>query len=148
MQYQGQQNEIEMSIPNGKLTDDNIEDLTRRFEAEYEGRYSPTARVPQAPLEILSLRSTIKCIVEKYDRATTTESGANPTEAAVKSPRKVYLDEERGQIEVPVYNGTELQPGNELEGPVIIDMPDTSIVAHENQSVSVNKYSDFKIEVN
>lgn len=147
VQYQGQLNEIEMTIPSGDLDQSDIEDFIRRFETKYEQRYSATARLPQAELEIVTLRSDAEGLVDKFDRSTDPMGSSDPPKEAKKQSRQVYLDKEPSQVDVSVYNGMELHPGNELEGPVIIDMPDTGIVAQDKQSVLVNEYNDFEIKL-
>jgi len=147
MQYQGQLHELEVSVPSGDLTAADVDDVVERFVRQYEQRYSSTARLPGAELEVVTVRSEPQGIVEKFERSVAELGGATPPEAARKPSRDVFVGGERGQIDVPVYDGTELRPGNRLDGPAVIDMPDTGIVVHEGQGVAVNRYGDFELEL-
>ncbi|WP_227134718.1 hydantoinase/oxoprolinase family protein [Halorubellus salinus] len=147
MQFQGQLHDLEISVPGGELTDDVMEDVVARFEEQYEQRYSATARLPAAELEIVTIRSEPQGVVEKFERAKTPLGDADPPESARKPSRDVFVGGDRGTIEVDVYDGTALQPGNELAGPSVIDMPDTGIVVQDAQRVSVNEYHDFELKL-
>jgi len=147
MRYQGQLNELEVRLPPGNLSEDDIDQLISRFETQYEQRYSPTARLPEAKLEIVTVRSEPRGVVESYERATQDLEASEPPSSAKKHVRDVYMDDERGSTEVPIYDGMELLPGNELPGPVVIDMPNTGIVVKDEQSAFVNEHADIELNL-
>lgn len=145
MRYEGQVHELNVEVPDGKLDEEAIDELKKRFEAQYEQRYSPAARLPEARPEIVTVRSEPVGRVDKFERQTVATAEPSPPSVAEKGMRDVYLDDKQGSVPVPVYDGTELRAGNVLKGPVIADLNNTSIVAHEGQRVSVNEYHDYEI---
>ena len=119
-----------------------------RFESQYEERYSASARLPEARVEIVTLRVEPIGTVPKYQRrAVDTSHDSEPLAAAEKPSREVYLSEDRPEVSVSVYDGRELRPGNTLDGPVIVDLQNTSVVAHEGQELSVNRYNGYTIDL-
>jgi N-methylhydantoinase A len=147
MRYKGQVHDLEVSVPTGSLDDDDIAAISDRFQTQYERRYSPAARLETAVEQFVTLRLEARIGVEQFERKTTESGGTEPPTAAEKPEREVFIDETVGRVPVDVWDGTELQPGNELDGPTIIDLPNTSVVVHDGQSVSVNEYHDFRINL-
>lgn len=147
MQYEGQLNQLNISVSKAELGEGNIEQLLERFQREYSQRYSPAAQLPEARTEIVSIRLNPVGRVQKSGRVVTTEKTDTIPNRAKKPSRAVYMGEQDGTVEVDVYRGTELRPGNEIAGPTVIDLPNTSIVVHSGQTVSINEYHDFEISL-
>ncbi|MFH5801755.1 hydantoinase/oxoprolinase family protein [Haladaptatus sp. CMAA 1911] len=145
MRYEDQVHELNVAIPSGRINEDTVETIIDRFENQYEQRYSAAARLPEARPEIVSLSLEPIGRVAKFDRQSFDSESAAPDTDAELSPRSVFLSEKQPEREVTVYDGTRLRPGNTMSGPVIIDLDNTSIVAHEGQKVTVSKYNDFEI---
>lgn len=147
MRYRGQVHDLEVSVPNGSLDEEDIAAVSNRFQTQYERRYSPAARLETAVEQFVTLRLEASVGVEQFERETAAEQDKMPTDAAAKPSREVFLDEAVGHVAVDIWDGLELQPGNEVEGPAVIDMPNTSVVIHQNQTASVNEYHDFEISL-
>jgi len=45
-----------------------------------------------------------------------------------------------GYVEVPVFDGTKVQPGNLIAGPAIIEEPATTIVIYPGQEAVLDHY--------
>ena len=56
--------------------------------------------------------------------------------------RKAELGE---SVETDIYDGAQLTPGNELEGPAVVETVATSIVVHPEQRFLVDRYGNFEI---
>jgi N-methylhydantoinase A len=143
MRFEGQYHELEIPAP---ATIEDAENLAERFESEYRQRYSAAALFSEARAEIQSIRVEPVVEVETFERATlpTTDE---VDESAAKGTRDVYWPSAERTVETEVYDGTKLKPGNEIEGPTVVDMSNTAIVAQENQTVRQNRFRDFVIEV-
>lgn len=142
MRFEGQFHELEIPIP---ATVDDAQEIADRFSAEYQERYSAAAMFSEARAEIQSMRVEPVAEVEKYERATFPTTSGIP-DGARKGTRDVHWPGNNRTAETDVYDGTELQPGNVIEGPTVIDMSNTAIVVHSNQSIRQNEYRDFVIE--
>lgn len=143
MRFEGQYHELEIPAPSPI---DDAEELAERFESEYRQRYSAAALFSEARAEIQSIRVEPVVEVETFERATmpTTDE---IDDAAVKGTREVYSPSSERTVETSVYDGTKLRPGNVIEGPTVIDMSNTAIVAQADQTVRQNKVRDFVIDV-
>lgn len=142
MRFEGQYHELEIPVPSS-ISDAG--ELAERFESEYQQRYSAAALFSEARAEVQSIRVEPVAEVEKFERATMPSTDRIP-EDAEKGARDVYWPSSERTIETDVYDGVELEPGNVIEGPTVIDMSNTAIVVHEDQTVRQNKYRDFVIE--
>ena len=72
-----------------------------------------------------------------------------PASAAVtaKETRPVYFEESGGFVETSIYDRDGLGPGNELEGPAIIEQMDTTVVVHPGQTVRVDAFRNLLISI-
>jgi N-methylhydantoinase A/oxoprolinase/acetone carboxylase beta subunit len=66
--------------------------------------------------------------------------------AARKGERNAYLNE--GEFaRVPVYDAQRLKPGNELEGPAIVEKPNTTIVVYPKSRAFVDTHENLILEL-
>lgn len=142
MRYEGQKHEVEVPINDSVTTAD---DMIERYNNEYRQRYSDAATFPEGRVEIESFRVEPIVPVEKYERATEELDGRVP-ETARKGQRDVYWPSIDSREATDVYSGQDLRPGNEIQGPTVIDMPNTGIVVRDGQKVTMNEFRDFVIE--
>lgn len=147
MCYEGQVHELNVTLPSGDLDETAIESFVSRFEDQYEQRYSAAARLPEARAEIVTLWSEPTGKVATYEREENELTDETPPAEAEKPSREVYLSEKRPAIDVDVFDGTQLKPGNVIEGPAIINLNNTSMVAHLGQDVSIDKYHDSETNI-
>lgn len=101
--------------------------------------------MPEARLEIVSLRCEPTVEVRKFTRKSEAESDAVPPPQSRKPSRLVYFSRNRQPIQANIYNGRLLKSGNVIHGPAVIDLPGTSIVVDENQTVTKTKQGDYII---
>ena len=57
--------------------------------------------------------------------------GTTVPRVAPKEKRLAYFKELNGSVEIPIYLGSKLAGGNEIEGPAVIEEPLTTIVVLE-----------------
>ena len=96
------------------------------------------------PVEILTLRLDLIGIRDKPRLRTASFGDEQPT-AAQKGTRSVYFDVE--PVEVPVYDGSKLVPGNFVEGPAIIEQWGTTVVVCPGQESLIDSYGNIIIEI-
>ena len=56
------------------------------------------------------------------------EEGETPPEVAQRQPRQAYWTALGGFQETPVFDFDQLRPGNRIEGPALIEAPETTYV--------------------
>ncbi|MEF8978838.1 MAG: hydantoinase/oxoprolinase family protein [Haloarculaceae archaeon] len=134
--------DIQMSIPVdiGKLRGDiGLDEIKADFESRHDRRFGFSL---DAPLEIANLRvigkGTIQGVtIEEYDL-----DGSDPSEAKIATD-DVYFD--GSYRETPIYDRTELRPGNEFAGPAIVLEDDATIVVQPDHTATIDRYGNLEI---
>ena len=115
--------EVPWDEPKLSSTDDG-DGLMKRFEHVYTTIYPEQAMYSEVGYQILEVALTATVATPKPAVPEMTMAGQQPTSAAEKGARKVYY---RGQCkEFRVYEMDELQAGNVVNGPSIIEHPATT----------------------
>lgn len=122
--------------------------LLQGFCAEYTRRYGHGALVLGAPVELVAIRAVgIGRTTRARLAPLNTDSVSPGTAAPVARHRSVRLERgEGGRRAVPVFDGTALRPGHALNGPALIDAPDTTIWVPEAMMASVNAQGTLVME--
>src|SRR5262249_43085484 len=66
---------------------------------------------------------------------------------AAKGERSVYVGEAGGYEPVTVYDAERLRPGNELDGPAVIEADDTTVFVHPGQHLVVDGLLNLRIDL-
>jgi N-methylhydantoinase A len=66
---------------------------------------------------------------------------------ALRSKRNIYLGPQVGEVEAQVYSGPDLQPGNVVRAPSIIEEPTTTLAILPGSSIVVTKYRNYIISI-
>jgi len=72
---------------------------------------------------------------------------AAPGMAIRKGNRKAYFRELGGMVDTPIYKGGDLNPGNRIAAPAIIEEPTTTILVMPGSRASITKYGNYLIEI-
>ena len=96
--------------------------------------------------ELLIENVTLKavCPTHHYELPRQTEEGHDPKQAR-KGVRDVYWGRE--SVETDIYERDRLRCGNRIEGPAIIESPDTTYVVPPQWTYTVDKYLNGILEV-
>ncbi len=121
LRYVGQNYELEVALPSGDLDEGNWEELLRRFEAEHERQYG--FALPGETVELVNLRVTALGPEQPPAFA------PSPVSASAPEIREVWFDA-AGPVTCPVVRRSSLVPGAELEGPLVIEEPDSTTLVH------------------
>jgi acetone carboxylase beta subunit len=117
--------------------------LIAAFESLYEQVYARGAKYPQAGFEILEASLVARAPKVKPRLQKHPEGGEQPPPDALKGHRACYFVED--WVETPIYNGERLQPGNHLNGPVIVEYASSSLVVPTDRSIDVDEYLTVRI---
>ena len=139
MRYVGQNYELQVELPAGKLTQQDLrqmrEDFFRAHEMNY-GYYNP-----DAPIQFVNFRSEAIGIVSKPKLAEV-EPMRGPLEEAVLSRREVYF-QETGMVECPVYDRTKLGMTDRIDGPCIVEQMDSTTVIPPDVWFRVDRHGNL-----
>jgi N-methylhydantoinase A len=142
MRYLHQGFEINVSLPLGRLSIDDMPRLQANFDAAYERMYKRLN--PAVDVEGLNWR-----VIVTGPRPTTRLAPATslqvPVEAQRKGERPAYFPETSGYVNCPVYDRYQLVPGMVLPGPAIIEERESTVVVGPGGRVEVDAYQNVVI---
>jgi N-methylhydantoinase A len=139
--YQNQEHSVEIALPDGAITADQIKAIRERFDADYEREY--TYRLA-APAELVCYHLVAVAEVEKLKPEKHPRTGRK-LEEAVKERRDVdYV--EAGVHLATIYDGDALEPGMSFVGPAIIEESGTTVVIPPGLPCHVDDYGNYCIQ--
>mgnify|MGYP003575441769 CR=1 FL=1 len=143
MRFRQQVHEIGVEVPRGTLGPDHIDAMVDAFEVQYERGYGKktAVRIPGVEFTVVRVEGTSPVI--KPEAREVAASGR--TNAAAGS-RQVYFYGS-GFIETPIYRSEDVGPGHPIQGPAIIERPDTTIVVGPGQSAEMERYGNIIIRI-
>jgi N-methylhydantoinase A len=134
--YVGQGFEIQVDIPPGPYGDGSTETFRQLMLGEYRRVFGRL--VEDVPLEIINLR-----LIGRARRGQRTMDFDYPRSAggeALKGSRRAYFLEAGGFVETRVHDRLRLAPGSVLEGPVMIEEKDTTVVLPPGASARIDEF--------
>jgi N-methylhydantoinase A len=140
--YQNQEHSVEIVLPNGDITSEQIGTISERFRMDFEREY--TYRLP-APVELVCFHLIAVAEVDKLKPEKLPTTG-KPIEAALKGYRQVDFVE-AGIHETAIYNGDVLEPGMNFVGPAIIEESGATTVIPPEVPCRVDEYGNYHIQM-
>jgi len=140
MRYVGQAYEIAVALPQPAHDGFSNEGLAETFHYAHQRLYG--FRDPDSVVEAVSVRLRIVGRVDRPELAGATEirGGGGP-----RSRRRVFVD---GQwTEVPVFHRQDLGPGQDLQGPVVVEQEDTTVFFPQGWSGEVDARGNLVFSV-
>ncbi len=139
--YQNQEHSVEIVLPSGAITVEQIEAIRERFHTDYEREY--TYRL-EAPVELVCYHLVALAEVDKLKPEKHPTTGRKVADA-VKGGRQVdYV--EAGIHQATIYNGDALEPGMSFAGPAIIEESGTTVVIPPGLPCHVDDYGNYHIQ--
>ncbi|MCH8187340.1 MAG: hydantoinase/oxoprolinase family protein [Proteobacteria bacterium] len=147
MRHKGQINEVAVDLDGDTLAQADLEGLRARFVERYELLYGAGASLRGAQLEIVTVRCRASADTLKPKLVAAKTSSESMPDSAHLPRRRVYWSELNDHENTRIYNGHELRPGNRIEGPAIVEMEATTVVVHPGQTMVVDAFSNFEINL-
>jgi N-methylhydantoinase A len=142
MKFSLQIHQVEVPVPSGELTEKDAAAQVERFIERYEQIYGKGSAFPGAGMQI----GLFKLLARgKVRTPAPPELGQRPTAEA--GSRDVYWREFGEFRRTAVYDGPALSPGTSIEGPAIIDYPDTTVVLPPGASADLDPLGNVVIDV-
>ncbi|RMH48346.1 MAG: hydantoinase/oxoprolinase family protein [Alphaproteobacteria bacterium] len=123
MRYVGQWRQLEVAVGPEPLTD--LAPVLDSFHREHARAYSFEDR--GRGVEIYALRVVARGVVPK-PQAAPAAAGARTTPPPAASRRQVHFGAGHGFLDTPVMRREELAPGMVLEGPMVIEQLDSTVI--------------------
>jgi len=145
MRFIGQGAETNVPIPSRDFTQMTKEEVRNLFDQRYQALYGRT--YPESPAEFVSFKVRAG-LPERPLRLPKIEKKVATLEDAIKGRRLAYSPIAKDFVPYTVYDRYRLFPGATFDGPAIIEERESTTIAGEDASVSVNEYGflwiDFK----
>jgi len=142
MRFKGQNYEIPIPVEWDEITPFGLTALRERFIDQHEKIYGYAKK--DGVLEFVNYRLTA---VGQLPKATFNKSTNTSDSAKHRETRQVYFTEidEPGYYETKIFARGDLQPGNKVQGPLIVEQMDTTILVLPKQTVEVDEYGNLII---
>ena len=131
----------ELSLPVDESLAERLEmdDLHDRFDALHERLFG--YRLPEEPLEVVNLR--IRCVARRTRPELPRARMAAAATPAPDGVRQAYSPGEMCFREFAVYRGDSMDGGCRLEGPAIVELPQTTVVVPSAFAVRLDEAGSF-----
>jgi N-methylhydantoinase A len=133
---------VEVPIPPGELTKQDIESIVNRFHEIHETRFGfmrKGEKVQFVDFRVRALGRMERIRLRRMERA------REPNlEKALKERREVYF---KDRVLTPIYDLERLEVGVVMEGPLIIEESTSTIIVPEGFRVIIDEYKNVIIEV-
>ncbi len=145
MRHRGQINEVEVMLPESRLSGEWFEPLRERFYRRYEQLYGQGSSYRDARLELVTMRLRAVADTPRPALATAVELTGRIAEAAKRKPRSIWWDALGREVDSPIYDGAHLVPGNTIAGPAVIETAQTNVVVPPGRTLAVDRYGNFEL---
>jgi N-methylhydantoinase A len=153
LRYFGQAFEVRVAAPQGPVDGDFRAEVVRRFQDEHERLYGYCYRDdPRHPIEWVNLRV---CGIGPIMRPEPTERPARDGDSPPHLPaghREVCFEEDParsgrpdGRWSAPVHRRTDLRPGDQVEGPAVIEEFGSTLPLHPGFQARCDRYGNLVV---
>ena len=139
MRFSGQQSDIPITLASAVELPAAMREC---FEHEYERLFGHVPR--NGTIEIRGAR-VIGC--GRLQRIEPRASEMIEHEPKPTGTRRVFADQERGFVDMPVYDGPALLPGTRIVGPAMIEEATTTIVVTGEDVVRLNRFGEYIVDI-
>jgi N-methylhydantoinase A len=144
MRYAGQNYELSVPLPPGRVIPATIDALAAGFAAAHQRLYGFVAE--EEPVQLVTFRAEATGIVRKADIRPTAETGPDACAAEI-GRREVWLRETGGFVSCPLYDREKLLAGNRIEGPAIVEQMDATTLIVPGATAAVDPYLNLLLEL-
>jgi N-methylhydantoinase A len=144
VRFVGQGSETNIPIPEGNFTSVKREAVRSRFDEIYKKLYGRT--YPDSPVEFINFKVRAG-LPERLLRLPKIEKRASSIEDSLKGHRQAYSGIAGDYILYTVYDRYKLFPGAGFQGPAIIEERESTVIAGEDASITVDEFGFLWIEL-
>ncbi|MBS1881428.1 MAG: hydantoinase/oxoprolinase family protein [Actinobacteria bacterium] len=117
-----------------------LADLVESFHDDHERIFA--VREPGQKIEMSQWKGRVVVKTAKPALAPRRE-----TSEAGQAARRVAYMPELGEVEIPVYQGAQLRPGEVAVGPALVIEPETTIVVYPGWTAHVTELGNYRLEL-
>ena len=142
--YVGQGYEVTVDLPPGKPTHDAIQETVARFHTAHRAQFG--YHYEDSAVELVNLRATgVQELAPLH--LPTLEPGTGDIDAARSGMRAVCFDPTGVFRETPVFGRSRLHADDEIDGPAVIEQPDSTTVILPDQHARIDRFGNITIRL-
>jgi len=145
MAYVGQTHTVAVPVPvkvvNNRVLALNHNTITKAFEDAYTRSFGRL--LPDAVKRIINLRSTVTGIRPKFDLLALAPEAKHDSAVVTQSKRQVHF--KKAWFETAVYDRLSLPVDTVIDGPAILEQPDSTVVIEPGFNGFVDKFGNIVI---
>jgi N-methylhydantoinase A len=142
VRYTMQVHVVQVRAPLGRWDADAARALIEAFEREYERLFGPGSGYADAGYGMTALRVRARAQVTDFRLG---EAAAGDAPRPRESRGVIFYDRGPDRRETPVYAGDRLGPGATLAGPAIVEFVDTTLVLHDGQVATIDRFGSIVV---
>jgi N-methylhydantoinase A len=141
LSYGMQVHEVTVPVPDGDLSEDDLNQVIGQFEAKYEDLYGEGAGASETGFELVTIR------VDGYGETTKPQLEASETKAASGNPQseQVLWPEEGRRLETDVYYSDDIGSGMSIDGPAVLRLENTTVSVPARDVAEIDAYNNIVI---
>jgi len=136
-----QKHEINIPVASGSITDETPVAIEHAFRDLYFELFKVR---PADPVEFVNFAVRVVGVASKPQILRTPKGDAKAARA-LKGARKVYFAEASGFVETRVYDRVALQHADRIDGPAVLEEPDSTTICPPGYSVAVDPFLNLII---
>jgi N-methylhydantoinase A len=142
MRYLKQYHELNVVITKKEIEEVDKGSISNKFHPEHYRLYGYSLKEEKTPIELINIRllaigKTVKPTFKQEDY-----SGEDPSQA-FKRRREIWIPSKQKFEEVSVFDGAQLQFGNKIDGPAIIEQVNTTTLITPEFCVLCDKFGSY-----
>jgi len=140
--YLRQNYELQINLPKFPINKKILTEIKDKFHKEHENKYGYSDQ--EQPIEFINFRANA---IGKTPTPTLIkkEIKENIGEPKPIEHRKVYYKKFGEYVKTPIYNRKDLNPGQKLIGPAIIEQMDTTILVKDSWNAKIDEYLNLTL---
>ncbi|MFE3229375.1 hydantoinase/oxoprolinase family protein [Nocardia sp. NPDC059228] len=139
VRMRSQIHELSIELPRQALTEQDLDELPQNFVTEYEARFGKGSALAGAGIELVTLRVDASAPPSgNLSDAQHVDASAADSVGAVATTRDIYLPELAAAVPVDIFEGSRMAAGTRVNGPAVVELPNTSVFVGSGQSAEMN----------
>ena len=144
VRHKGQINEVEVPLSGVEFSVSQVAEIDKEFHALYQQIYGKGSSFPRAKLEVVTFRVRGSAATPK-PRLISTETTIEIPTSAQRDPRPIFWRERGGVLQTTIFWGENLAPGNQINGPAVIETSDTAVVVHPGRNATIDAFGNIEL---
>jgi len=142
--YVKQYHEVSFSVSVDAVRHARLDEIATLFHREHNRMFGYSLEEEGTPIELINIRLRAVGSTEKPARAEEEASGADPEEA-LKGERLLFVPEDGGFVDAPVYDGSRTRHGHHIVGPALIEQVNTTVFLSRSYDCRCDKFGSFAV---